>query len=254
MRKKVVLAHGLLGFADFGNGLVTYFNGVRKRYAELGCEVLPPVVTATGSLAHRSAELAVAIHQPWGDSQDPIYMIGHSMGGLDCRRVIAQDEAISKRVHRMITVCTPHFGSPVSDAASAATSPLRPLIPRPLVAALRSEAGAVEDLRTGTVLQDGYRHDVDYVCVSGDATQLSPASEFSVLAHKIHAISGEANDGVVTAASAAGERIMLPPLWQVDHGGAIGSASHLLGLAAAVNSPPAGHLKQYENLLRILIA
>lgn len=144
-------------------------------------------------------------------------MIGHSMGGLDCRRVIATDDAIGRRVRRLITVCTPHLGSPVADAVDDAANPLYDAIRDSLRAVLRAEAGAIDDLRTRSKPHNADRPDVDYVCIGADATHLLPPSPFSVLAAKMHALTGEINDGVVTAASAAGERQLVTSLWPVDH-------------------------------------
>ena len=87
---RLVLAHGILGFGtdrfDFG---INYFNGVRAIFEKQGFEVFEPTVDPLGSLQVRSNQLAEKLAKRWNDGGD-IYVVAHSMGGLDARRVIAR--------------------------------------------------------------------------------------------------------------------------------------------------------------------
>lgn len=252
---KIVLAHGFLGFGSDGETLVSYFNGIRSAYENLGHEVATPTVPPMGSLQTRSDRLTDRLEKKWGMSEGPIYMIGHSMGGLDCRRVIAAQGPIGKRVKRLITICTPHFGSPVADAFASLANPLRDAIPAWLRAILEADAGAIQDLRTRSTLQDPDVPGVDYKCVGADAAgRLSPSTLFS-LSEKIGHLTGQVNDGVVTVKSAARNADPLLDIWPVDHGGAVGWPSDLLGTAAVIAAlrPPPSHVQRYVALLSKLI-
>src|SRR4051794_37363789 len=113
---KIVLAHGILGF---GSGLlpfgINYFNGVKAILEQHGHDVLAPTVTPLGSLDVRSEQLARQIEAHWPDESE-LAVIAHSMGGLDARRVNHRDPSVGKRITALVTIATPHFGSPVADA------------------------------------------------------------------------------------------------------------------------------------------
>src|SRR5205823_12773216 len=44
----------------------------------------------------------------------PVVLIGHSLGGLDARYMISK-LGMAERVKALLTVCTPHRGSPYAD-------------------------------------------------------------------------------------------------------------------------------------------
>lgn len=250
---KIVLAHGILGFGavpPFPKSV--YFNRIADHYEAQGNEVLAPSVDLLGSLEVRSAQLAAQINAWGGD--EAIFMLAHSMGGLDCRRVIARYPEIRARVQRLVTISTPHYGSPVADALLDQHHPLRPHIPSWLVAALGPNAGALQDLRTRTTLQDDYVQGVDYLAIGCNSEGMLVPSLLFGLAQKIGQLTHAKNDGVVTLPSAAGPRTLFET-WPVDHGGAIGWPTDLLGisLAAAVVSAPADHIQRYMALLPKLV-
>jgi triacylglycerol lipase len=251
---KIVLAHGILGVGSvpiFGGGI--YFNRVAPLYTSRGHEVLEPTVDPLGSLDARSSELANTINSKWpGD--DDIYIVAHSMGGLDARRVVARDDSIGRRVRKVLTVATPHLGSPVADALLDGKHPLRPHIPHWLIAALGSSAAALQDLRTREVLQDADRGGVQYIRIACDASAAGTASPLFTLTQAIGRLSSIQNDGVVTIASAVPPGATPAAIWPVDHGGAIGWPSGLAGLSfiAASLTPPPDHIARYLSLLALL--
>lgn len=252
---KIVLAHGFLGFGQLAGGKVDYFNGIKAEYARRGHEVLTPSVPPLGSIRDRSLELATQIGAAWGRSTDDIYMIGHSMGGLDCRRVIATDDKIGARVPRLVTICTPHYGSPVATAVLKASGPLWDALPFLLQVGVRElfrgNQGALEDLTERSDLQDGDRQGVEYLRVGARPTSLLPSWLFTV-SRKVLKVTREENDGVVTLSSAAGGASLFGEPWPVDHGGAVGWPTDVFGAAAALAAPD-DHVERYVDLLGPLL-
>ena len=253
---RIVLAHGILGF---GSVLpiqpLDYFNGIVPLYKKNGHDVRCPTVSALGSLNARSTQLAAQVLMYWPDDGEQIFLLAHSMGGLDCRRMLDLHPEIARRVKRLITIATPHYGSPVADAV------LQPGIfglPNPiqlLSGIFAHDAGALNDLKVRGHLQNGNANGVDYQCVGCDAGAHPNSFLFSQTA-LIGGFGGTPNDGVVGLASSSmtNELDVLLDQWDVDHGGAIGwpsgSADELKN--AALN-PPQAHIDRYVNLLHPLL-
>lgn len=112
----VVLAHGVLGFDELKLGPLRnqYFRGVASRLERLGSKVYAFRVHPTATVASRAAELAralAAIDAP------KVNIVAHSMGGLDARYAAAKLD-LSKRVASIVTVGTPHRGTPLADLGS----------------------------------------------------------------------------------------------------------------------------------------
>ena len=256
---RIVLAHGILGF---GSVLplqpLNYFNGVRDLYVSMGHDVICPTVAALGSIAARSAELQRQVLARWADDGVPIHLLAHSMGGLDCRHMLQGDAALARRVRRLITIATPHFGSPVADAVLHPVFPGLPLLAPALSGLFANDAGALLDLQTRLTLQDAAVQGVDYLCVGCDAATTHPKSLVFTLTAALGGFASQPNDGVVGLASASSSNASatLFQTWPVDHGGAIGWPSGGLvnqaGLAAI--QPPADHLARYTQLLDALLA
>ncbi len=113
----IVLAHGFFGFDDFaGAGFLDYFYGVRARLEEEGeTLVFTPAVDPFNSSAVRGAELSDRIDEILASTgHAKVVIVGHSQGGLDAR-VVAHDHP--ERVAAVVTIATPHGGSPVADTA-----------------------------------------------------------------------------------------------------------------------------------------
>lgn len=113
----IVLAHGFFGFEQFaGLDFATYFYQVREHLADHGeLQVFTPAVDPFNSSAHRGAQLAERVQQILAQTgHAKVNLIGHSQGGLDAR-VVAHDHP--DLVASVVTLQTPHFGTPVSDIA-----------------------------------------------------------------------------------------------------------------------------------------
>jgi triacylglycerol esterase/lipase EstA (alpha/beta hydrolase family) len=75
---------------------------------------MPPrhVVLAHGIFRQDRLEVILGA----GDA-DSLHIIGHSMGGLDARLVIAENPAIAARISCVTTIGTPHHGTTSADRA-----------------------------------------------------------------------------------------------------------------------------------------
>jgi triacylglycerol lipase len=94
---------------------VNYFNGVETHLGGFP-RVFVPSVNPIGSIEQRAKQLASAIGSR-NDLVDPLHIIAHSMGGLDARFLITHLRDVGKRVATLVTIGTPHRGSPVANAS-----------------------------------------------------------------------------------------------------------------------------------------
>lgn len=129
MRYHIFLVPGFFGFANIGG--LTYFHHAHRilsaALAPLGGEVvITPVKTSpTASITRRTVRLAETIAQVAGeDGQEPIFIIGHSTGGLDARLLASPDtklptelrvKALRERVRAVVSVASPHQGTPMAS-------------------------------------------------------------------------------------------------------------------------------------------
>jgi triacylglycerol lipase len=126
-RVHVVLVPGFFGFANLGD--LAYFGHVhaffREAYPARGFEPVLHVVRTfpTASLTRRTVRVLDTIVTE-ADDDAPIHLIGHSSGGLDCRLLLAPGialptahdvEAAARRVTHLVTVSTPHRGTPLAS-------------------------------------------------------------------------------------------------------------------------------------------
>jgi triacylglycerol lipase len=124
-RPTILLCPGFLGFQKLGH--LPYFPGVedalRRALTRCGfdAEIIALANLPTSSLDLRAARLAERIQAAAGEGD--IHLIGHSTGGLDCRIFAAAGatlptnvdvEAIASRVKSVISVSTPHHGTPLA--------------------------------------------------------------------------------------------------------------------------------------------
>ncbi len=109
----VVLVHGLFGFARIGvPGMrLHYFRGIVKHLESLGCHVHAVRLPPYASVPARARRLVTAIEALPHDRVD---LIAHSLGGLDARYALAH-LGLHHRVRSLVTIGTPHHGSPIAD-------------------------------------------------------------------------------------------------------------------------------------------
>lgn len=146
----LVLAHGLFGFKNVGP--LDYFYGITGALTAQGRVVYTPRVDAVQSAAVRGQQLVDEIEKiKLETGAAKVVIIGHSQGGLDARWAAAHDP---DSVAGVVTVATPHRGSPVADVAlgvlpgdsSAALDVLGNLFGLDTSGSSTSFAGALHDL------------------------------------------------------------------------------------------------------------
>ena len=126
VRPLVVLVPGFLGFQRLGH--LHYFPGVHEaltghlRECGMDAEVMDLTTLPTSSIGARAARLAQVLSAKVGRTQ-PVHLVGHSTGGLDCRLVTtpgaripgAKDLTFAQNVRTLVTVSSPHFGTPLAS-------------------------------------------------------------------------------------------------------------------------------------------
>src|SRR5439155_139941 len=132
------LVPGFFGFTNLGE--LRYFAHVldflRARARALGVRADIHVVRThpTASLPQRAARVVETIAETMGRA-GAVHVIGHSSGGLDARLAVAPGvslpsdanvERVARRVRTVITVATPHHGTPVGLELFNATTRDRP--------------------------------------------------------------------------------------------------------------------------------
>lgn len=235
VRRPIVLAHGLAGFSRFAVRrlkVATYFRGIPEFLESQGCRVIVTDVPPLGSVAKRAQKLRDAIRERVGDER--VHVVAHSMGGLDARHMIAR-LGMDAQVLTLVTLGTPHRGSPVADHVHAIARRLR------ILDALKSsgfEHDALHDLRTETCMrwceETPDAPGVRYLSVAG----VKPRAQMLYSLRFTHDVIGPLegpNDGLVSERSAAWGTT-LPP-WDCDHVnlvGWIGPHTKALGYARDV--------------------
>lgn len=108
-----VFVHGLLGFSEIGifSQNISYFRQLKEAIIKDGIPVLFPSLPAASTVKDRAEVLASTLRETGNKS---FHLIGHSMGGLDCRYLTQclNEEDI---VRSVVTVGTPHYGTPLAE-------------------------------------------------------------------------------------------------------------------------------------------
>ena len=109
----VVLVHGLFGFDRIGipGARFDYFRGIAKHLEGLGCHTHAVRLPAYASVPARAKQLVAAIEALPHERVD---LVAHSLGGLDARYALAH-LGLDRRVRSLVTIGTPHLGSPIAD-------------------------------------------------------------------------------------------------------------------------------------------
>jgi len=112
-RRVIVFVHGLLGFDRFNlpGFSIDYFRGIKECLADLSVDCYFPRLQAGATVvarAHRLADYLVAINS------QHLCIVAHSRGGLDARYVATRLDP-EYRIKQLVTIGTPHRGSPLAD-------------------------------------------------------------------------------------------------------------------------------------------
>jgi len=210
----VVLAHGLFGYDRIGLGRLTlshYFRGIPGSLRAGGNLVLVTRVPPISGVKLRALALAREIDLAFPGR--PVHIIGHSMGGLDARQLLA-DPAWAGRVLSLTTVGTPHLGSAIADLSRVKAGRVYRLL-----RTLKIEHKGFLDLtrRAARAVNrgDAAPRAVPCFSVAGDPA----AGHVCWPLRPFHEILSELegpNDGLVSVESALAFGTPLPG-WSVDH-------------------------------------
>src|SRR5205823_7610275 len=111
-----------------------------------GFKTHEPAMNFAGSLSARAGDLKARLRAV--PSSETIHIIAHSMGGLDARKVLAEDPELAGRVSCLTTIGTPHHGTTSADLGLRLGGGL-------LIAAIRPvlDLDGFRDLTTGACRQ-----------------------------------------------------------------------------------------------------
>jgi triacylglycerol lipase len=276
----VILAHGYLGFRTFLGA--QYFNGVaaylQAHYPVKVVETkVDPVkgVVYRGQQLHRQVLVAMGTTPPATpeeqaiagqlDPAEPVHLIAHSMGALDCRYLLSpgNPDNLGGTIPTLTTVGGPHRGTPIVDLlyADLEGEDLPPL-ERAVAFAVREvlekfdvSLDGLADMRTSFMAAFNTQYPdhpgVRYFSVAGGgrAEGLPTALVMYESWKYIHEKTGEINDGAVPLSSAKwGE--FNPDLWMGDHPELIGHDVNRCGEAPKNFD----YLARYGQLVEQLLA
>lgn len=219
----IVLHHGLFGTDEVRLGPLrrSYWHKIDSALRERGNLVISTRVHPTAGVETRARELKQQIlsRLDGAGHRERIVIIAHSMGGLDARYMIAK-LGMARHVRALVTVCTPHRGSPYADWIERNLGRRIGLLP--VLRKLGLDLSAGIDLTTERCARFNEEvpdhPDVRYASVNC----VRPRHQMPAFALHSHTVIGQAegeNDGLVSAKSAVwGEHLAS---WPIDHWQAI---------------------------------
>lgn len=221
--RPVVLVHGLFGFDELvlGQTRHAYFKGVGPRLEQSGRAVHHLRLPATAAIEVRAAALAAGVQALPGG---PFIALAHSMGGLDARWAIAR-LGLARQVAALVTVGTPHRGTPVADLGADLAARLG--LHRALaLAGVGLEA--LDDLTSARLEKFNEAvpdvASVSYASVVGDVRRKRRANPLLLPTHLWLTERSGANDGVVPADSQRWGQVLAEI--DADHWAQIGWSRH----------------------------
>jgi hypothetical protein len=126
-QRHIFLVPGFFGFANLGDlrlfSHVESFLGAVCHELEFDVAIHAVPTSPTASIRERAVELLEAIVSGPAGEGGEIYLVGHGTGGLDARLLVTphvslrteRDVAeVAGRVRKVVTVATPHHGTPLS--------------------------------------------------------------------------------------------------------------------------------------------
>jgi triacylglycerol lipase len=195
----VVLVHGLFGFDRIGvpGARFDYFRGISAYLSTLGCIAHAVKLPMMSSVPARAKALVAAIDAL---PHERIDLVAHSLGGLDARYALAH-LGLASRVRSLVTIGTPHRGSPIADLFHQGQLDWL----RRLVGVLGLPITALEWLSSSAL--DTFNRDVPdvpgvrYACVVGGLKKSSPIPITLMASHAWLSRVAGPNDGVVPVSS-----------------------------------------------------
>ncbi len=213
----VVLHHGLFGLGDLSYGPLKfhYFPRIDVAISRMGHPVLVTRVHPSSSVENRARQLKDFMLKRLGRSTQKVILMAHSMGGLDARYAVAK-LGLSEFVSAVVTVTTPHRGSPFADWVVENLG--RKLGGARLINLLRLDFRALVDLTTERCRQFNDEvpdvPGVDYYSVSA-SRPWGKMPPFAMHSHRVVSNTEGDNDGVVSVQSSTwGVHL---GTWTADH-------------------------------------
>jgi triacylglycerol lipase len=216
----IVLHHGFLAFGQIrlGRLRVCNFRHIHSAIAQRGHPIIMENIHPTASIQRRARMLKQSIQtslERMGQQGERVIIFAHSMGGLDCRYMITHLN-MAKSVAALVTVCTPHRGSPYADWAMRNLGDR--LGGRRLVTLLNLDVNALLDLTVDRCRafneQTPDMPRVRYYSISA-ARPWHRVPPFYYHSHRIISLAEGENDGLVSVASARWGKHLAT--WPVDH-------------------------------------
>jgi len=216
LRHPVILAHGMLGFDEIAvaGRRHQYFRKITDGLSGLDAKFHTPRVPAAAPIAVRAEQLRALVHEL---PSERVNVIAHSMGGLDARYAISR-LGLGDRVASLVTIGTPHQGTPVADLGAGIVSAG---VSRALSKVL--DVRALHDLTTDSL--ERFNRDVPdapgvaYCSVVGRSA-LSHTNPLLWPSHAYLSARSGANDGLVPSASQGWGKVIREV--EADHWAQIG--------------------------------
>lgn len=219
----VILHHGLFGTDEIRLGPLrrSYWHRIDRAIATAGHTVITTRVHPTASIETRARQLKQQILDRLegigaiGRPNERAVLVAHSMGGLDARYMISK-LGMARHVESLVTIATPHRGSPYADWIVRNLGDRMGLLR--FVTQLGLDISAGHDLTTAHCARFN-----DEVTDHPDVRYASiicsrPRHQMPAFALHSHSVIGAAegdNDGLVSTTSAAwGEHLCT---WPIDH-------------------------------------
>jgi triacylglycerol esterase/lipase EstA (alpha/beta hydrolase family) len=239
-RFPVVMVHGWTGFENIGP--LTYFYGVREDLEQLGYSIAIAVLDPYNSVDVRGEQLVDFVANTLTTTRSrKVNLFGHSQGGIDSRYVAsAAGGGYGDRVGAVITLGTPHRGTPFTDIAlgliPGATEQVLVFLLNFLGAAQSQQSDVEASLYTLSETHMQNEFNVIHVddprvkyyswtgetCVGGIGCLDAVDALLLFSYDTIYLVAGE-NDGLVPTSSAIwGEYLGLVPADHIDEIGQIG--------------------------------
>ena len=215
----VILHHGLLAPGKIALGPRTFgsFVGIDRVFAERGYTTMLTQVHPTASVARRASQLKSIVLEHLKNLDGTsmrVVIFAHSMGGLDARYMISK-LGMDDKVAAVVTVSTPHRGSPYADWCMRHLTRFKTL---QLFNAMGLDVGAASDLTTEACAKFNDQTPdvagVKYYSVSAARPFWSVTPLLYQPYRVVYEAEGE-NDGLVSVKSAKwGEHL---ETWAADH-------------------------------------